>query len=264
MRMAPVEPAEHRPLLAIRGLKKSFGALRAIDDLHLDIASGGIFGVIGPNGSGKTTLFNVISGVRAPTAGAVCYRGVDITGLSSERVARHGIARTFQNLRIFRRLTVLENVMGAQTGSAGMSFLQAAFPHPGLERARRADAMDTLERVGLADRCGVLAQELPLGEQRRLELARAMARKPDLMMLDEPAGGMTPSETDDMAGLIERVAAGGPTVVLIEHKMGMVMSLCRRIAVLNFGRKIAEGTPAQVQRDGAAVEAYLGPGAVHA
>ena len=256
--------SESRWLLSIRGLTKNFGALRAIDDLHLEVDSGGIFGVIGPNGSGKTTLFNVISGVYKPAAGTVHYRGRDLTGLPSDRVARRGIARTFQNLKIFRRLTVLENVMGAQTGSTGVSFLQAAFPHPSHERARRGRALEILEQVGLADRRGVLAQELPLGEQRRLELARAMAREPDLIMLDEPAGGMTPRETDAMAGLIERVVADGPTVLLIEHKMGMVMSLCRRIAVLNFGRKIAEGTPAEIQRDGAAVEAYLGPGAVHA
>ena len=256
--------SESRWLLSIRGLTKNFGALRAIDDLHLEVDSGGIFGVIGPNGSGKTTLFNVISGIYKPAAGTVHYRGRDLTGLPSDRVARRGIARTFQNLKIFRRLTVLENVMGAQTGSTGVSFLQAAFPHPSHERARRSRALEILEQVGLADRRGVLAQELPLGEQRRLELARAMAREPDLIMLDEPAGGMTPRETDAMAGLIERVVADGPTVLLIEHKMGMVMSLCRRIAVLNFGRKIAEGTPAEIQRDGAAVEAYLGPGAVHA
>ena len=256
--------SEHHSLLAIRGLEKNFGALRAIDDLHLDVASGGIFGIIGPNGSGKTTLFDVISGVCKPAAGTVHYRGRDLTGLPGDRVARMGIARTFQNLKIFRRLTVLENVLGAQTGSAGVTFLQAAFPHPSLERGRRSRALEILERVGLADRRGVLAQELPLGEQRRLELARAMAREPELMLLDEPAGGMTPGETDAMADLIARVAAGGPTILLIEHKMGMVMALCRRIAVLNFGRKIAEGTPAEIQRDGAAVEAYLGPGAVHA
>ena len=256
--------SEHHSVLAIRGLEKNFGALRAIDDLHLDVASGGIFGLIGPNGSGKTTLFNVISGVYKPAAGTVHYRGRDLTGLPSDRVARQGIARTFQNLKIFRRLTVLENVLGAQTGSTGVSFLQVAFPHPRLERGRRSRALEILEQVGLADRRGVLAQELPLGEQRRLELARAMAREPDLIMLDEPAGGMTPGETDAMADLIARVAAGGPTILLIEHKMGMVMSLCRRIAVLNFGRKIAEGTPAEIQCDGAAIEAYLGPGAVHA
>jgi len=256
--------SEHQSLLAIRGLEKNFGALRAIDDLHLDVASGGIFGIIGPNGSGKTTLFNVISGLYKPAAGTVHYRGRDLTGLPSDRVARLGIARTFQNLKIFRRLTVLDNVLGAQTGSAGVSFLQAAFPHPSLERGRRSRALEILEQVGLADRRGVLAQELPLGEQRRLELARAMAREPELIMLDEPAGGMTPGETDAMADLIARVASGGPTILLIEHKMGMVMALCHRIAVLNFGRKIAEGTPAEVQRDGAAVEAYLGPGAVHA
>ena len=200
--------SEHHSLLAIRGLEKNFGALRAIDDLHLDVASGGIFGIIGPNGSGKTTLFNVISGVYRPAAGTVHYRGRDLTGLPSDRVARRGIARTFQNLKIFRRLTVLENVLGAQTGSTGVSFLQAAFPHPSLERGRRSRAVEILAQVGLADRRGVLAQELPLGEQRRLELARAMAREPDLIMLDEPAGGMTPGETDAMADLIARVAAG--------------------------------------------------------
>ena len=129
--------SEHHSLLAIRGLEKNFGALRAIDDLHLDVASGGIFGIIGPNGSGKTTLFNVISGVYKPAAGTVHYRGRDLTGLPSDRVARRGIARTFQNLKIFRRLTVLENVLGAQTGSTAVSFLQAAFPHPSLERGRR-------------------------------------------------------------------------------------------------------------------------------
>ena len=260
-----MNPAEAPgPLLAIRRLRKNFGALWAIDGLDLDVPSGGIFGLIGPNGSGKTTLFNVISGIYQPAEGTVSYRGHDLTGLSSDQVARYGIARTFQNLKIFRRLTVLENILGAQTGSAQVSFLQAAFPHPGFERGRRGKAMEILAQVGLASRRGVLAQELSLGEQRRLELARAMAREPDLIMLDEPAGGMTPGETDAMAGLIERVAADGPAVLLIEHKMGMVMSLCRRIAVLNFGRKIAEGAPVEIQRDSAAVEAYLGPGGVDA
>lgn len=139
-------------LLYIRALKKNFGALRAIDNLHLDVDSGGIFGIIGPNGSGKTTLFNVISGVCQPAAGTVHHGGQDLTGLCSNRVARHGIARTFQNLRIFRRLNVLENVMGAQTGSAGVSFLNAVFPQPSLERERRGRAPEILERVGLADR----------------------------------------------------------------------------------------------------------------
>ena len=163
--------SEDRPMLAICGLRKNFGALWAIDDLHLDVPSGGIFGIIGPNGSGKTTLFNAISGVYKPAVGTVRYRGHDLAGLSSERVARAGIARTFQNLRIFRRLTVLENVLDAQTASARVSFLQAAFPHAGLERERRDRTVEILEQVGLADRSGVLAQELPLGEQRRLELA---------------------------------------------------------------------------------------------
>ena len=260
--MSPAE--EPPPLLAIRGLKKNFGALWAIDGLDLDVPSGGVFGIIGPNGSGKTTLFNVISGICKPAGGTVRHRGNDLAGLSSDRIARRGIARTFQNLRIFRRLTVFENVLGAQTGSPEVSLLQAVLPRPALERGRRGKALDVLERVGLADRRDALAQELPLGGQRRLELARAMAREPDVIMLDEPAGGMTPGETDAMAHLIEGIAADGPTILLIEHKMGMVMSLCRRIAVLNFGRKIAEGTPGEVRNDGAAIEAYLGPGAAHA
>ena len=259
-----MSPAEPPPLLAIRGLKKNFGALWAIDGLDLDVPSGGVFGIIGPNGSGKTTLFDVVSGICKPAGGTVRHRGGDLAGLSSDRIARRGIARTFQNLRIFRRLTVFENVLGAQTGSPEVPLLQALLPHPALERGRRGKVLDVLERVGLADRRDALAQELPLGGQRRLELARAMAREPDVVMLDEPAGGMTPRETDAMARLIERIAADGPTILLIEHKMGMVMSLCRRIAVLNFGRKIAEGTPGEVRNDGAAIEAYLGPGAVHA
>ena len=259
-----MDPSEVRPLLAIRGLKKNFGALWAIDGLDLDVHSGGIFGIVGPNGSGKTTLFNVISGLCKPAEGAIHHRGDDLAGLSSHRIARRGITRTFQNLRIFPRLTVLDNVLGAQTRLTGVSFLQTVFPHPALERGRRGKALDVLERVGLADRRNVLARELPLGGQRRLELARAMAGEPEVIMLDEPAGGMTPGETDAMAHLIEGVAADGPTILLIEHKMGMVMSLCRRIAVLNFGRRIAEGTPDEVRNDGAAIAAYLGPEAGHA
>ncbi len=252
------------PMLSIRGITKTFGALRAVDALDLEIAPGGIYGLIGPNGSGKTTLFNVISGIHEAAEGSINYRGHQLTGLSSEAIARLGIARTFQNLKIFRRLTVLENVTGAQTSAQDVSLLQTLVPNRGLEFDRRGRAMHILERVGLADRQNTLAQELPLGEQRRLELARAMAREPELMMLDEPAGGMTPHETDAMARLIERVAKDGPTVLLIEHKMGMVMSLCRRLAVLNFGRKIAEGTPHEIQSNEAAIEAYLGPEAIHA
>ncbi len=253
-----------KPMLSIRGLTKTFGALHAVDALDLEIDAGGIYGLIGPNGSGKSTLFNVISGIHEATDGSIHYRGHQLTGLSSEAIARLGIARTFQNLKNFRRLTVLENITGAKTSADDVSLLQTLIPHRSLENDRRARAMHILERVGLADRHNVLAQELPLGEQRRLELARAIAREPDLIMLDEPAGGMTPRETDAMARLIERVADDGPTVLLIEHKMGMVMSLCRRMTVLNFGRKIAEGAPQEIQSNEAAIEAYLGPESIHA
>lgn len=245
--------------LRIEGLTKRFGGLTALSGIDLHVAGPGIFGLIGPNGSGKTTLFNLISGLYPASEGTVRYCGTDITHWPAHRVAGTGIARTFQNLKIFRRLTVSDNVAGAQTSLRDVRPWQRLLPNRG-ERARRARVAELLELAGLSDRCNDLAGELPLGDQRRLELARALAREPDLLLLDEPAGGMTPQETERMADLIERVAERGPTVLLVEHKMALVMRLCRRITVLNFGGKIAEGVPQAIQADKAVQDAYLGTG----
>lgn len=250
-------------LLEIEGLSKHFGGLQALEAVDLSLTGPGIFGLIGPNGSGKTTLFNAVAGTTPASGGRVRYCGRDITGWAPHRVAHQGIARTFQNLKIFARLTVTDNVAGAQTARPDVRPWQHLLPNAG-EASRRARVGELLELVGLADRRDTLAGELPLGEQRRLELARALAREPDLLLLDEPAGGMTPQETDAMADLIQRVADLGPAVLLIEHKMGMVMGLCRWITVLNFGRKIAEGTPDAIQSDPHVREAYLGSGGGHA
>ncbi len=252
------------PLLEIEGLSKNFGALYAIDHLDLHLDSDGITGLIGPNGAGKTTVFNTVTGIHKPTSGRVLYRGLDITAWPAHRVANLGVARTFQNLKIFKRLTVLDNILGAQTSLPRMASWLGKFRGKAADKTATDAAEHALVMVGLADRQGSLAQELPLGEQRRLELARALAREPDLLMLDEPAGGMTPQETEDMAQLIEKIASSGPSVLLIEHKMSLVMSLCQNIIVLNFGQKIAEGDPGVVQSDPAVREAYLGSERDHA
>ncbi len=251
-------------MLRIDGVSKNFGAVQALDRVGFEVPRGSVFGLIGPNGSGKTTLFNAITGIGPTSEGRIRYRDHDITDLKPHEIAKLGIARTFQNLKLFARMTVFDNVLGAQTSLPEVRFWQHIVPSRTAEAERTGRVMALLEMVGLAHRRNDLAQELPLGDQRRLELARALAREPELLLLDEPAGGMTPQETDGMVRLIERVAGTGPTVILIEHKMGMVMRLCRRIAVLNFGHRIAEGGPKEIQSDPVVREAYLGQEAVHA
>ena len=245
-------------MLSVEGLSRSFGGVVALAELDLRVAPGEVLGLIGPNGSGKTTLFNVLTGVYPVDQGTIRLHGEDITNLNPPAIVRRGVVRTFQNLRIYRRMTVFDNVWVAQHSLPGVGWRELIIARPAAERARRAEVERLLEATGLADRAHLLAGELPLPEQRRLELARALVRAPDLLLLDEPAGGMTPAETAAMAALIRDVAAPGRTCIVIEHKMDMLADLCTRMVVLNFGRKIAEGTPAEVLTHGDVLEAYLG------
>lgn len=246
------------PLLVVEDLSKSFGANRVLANLNLEVPTGHVVGVIGPNGSGKTTLFNIFTGVIPPSAGHVWFRGQEITGRPTHQIIRLGLARTFQNLRLFKRMTVFDNVWSAQHRLPGVPTWRLVAHDRKGERARREVVHHLLDLTGLADKTNVLTRNLPLGELRKLELARALARDPFLLLLDEPMGGMVPREVDEMTVLLEQISASGKTVLLIEHKMDMVMELCQHVVVLNFGEKICEGPPHQVRADPAVIEAYMG------
>ena len=259
---AATGPAAAAGVLGVEALTCRFGGVVAVSEVSFSVARGEVFGLIGPNGAGKTTLFNLVTGLTTPTAGRLRYQERDITGLPPHRIAALGIARTFQNVRLFGELSALHNVMiarhvrtrsGLVSGVLGLPFARAE------ERVTRQRAMDLLELVGLADRPGEQARNFSYGDQRRLEIARALALEPQLLLLDEPAAGMNTGEKRGLSELIRGVRTRlDLTILLIEHHVPLVMDLCDRIAVLNFGQLIALGPPAAVQKNPAVIEAYLG------
>jgi branched-chain amino acid transport system ATP-binding protein len=247
-------------LLELRGATKRFGQLVVLKDLSVAVEAGAIDGVIGPNGAGKSTLFNLVTGVYKPDAGEIFFNGARIDGRPTDRIVRAGIARTFQNLRLFGHLDAIENVLIGEHARLHANLADSMLHTPRErreERAARERARELLEFVGL-HATEQFARNLPYGAQRRLEIARALASDPKLLLLDEPAAGMNPTEKDDLAALIRSVRDRGVTVLLIEHDMGLVMQLCERITVIDYGEKIAEGDGASVRANPRVIEAYLG------
>jgi branched-chain amino acid transport system ATP-binding protein len=251
-------------ILKIEGLTKQFGGLKAVNNFGLTLHKGDLNGLIGPNGAGKTTVFNMITGVYLPTAGAIQFKDQEINGYEPFQINQMGIARTFQNIRLFPNLTVLDNVRIAYHPHAGYGLLDGIFRTARFtekEAALTERAQEFLSVFNLEDRQGEIARNLPYGEQRRLEIARALAAEPQLLLLDEPAAGMNPAEATSLMDLIHFIRERfNLTILLIEHQMRVVMGICEFITVMDFGEVIARGTPSEIQANPRVVEAYLGPG----
>jgi branched-chain amino acid transport system ATP-binding protein len=258
---------KNSPILKISGLTMDFGGIRALNRLELDVNAGEIAALIGPNGAGKTTFFNCLTGIYLPTAGEIMLtppasgKSISLKGLKPNQVTEKGLARTFQNIRLFSQMTVLENVMIGRHCRTKAFILGAIFRNPAT-RAEERQIVDTsytiLEKVGLADQANEFAKNLSYGAQRRLEIARALATEPFLLLLDEPAAGMNPQETHELDRLIREISADGQSILLIEHDMKLVMSLSDRIFVMDYGKKIAQGKPSEIRSNPAVIKAYLG------
>ena len=248
-------------MLVVQNIRQYFGGLAALDGVSLEVAQGSITAVIGPNGAGKTTLFNIISGLRQPTGGTITFKGMAVTGWPPHRIAQAGLSRTFQNMQLFANLNALENVIAARFCRTRSSLLEALLWLPRDRRDRRHSqerAQELLRWVGIEAHRFLMPRELPYGDQRRLEIARALATEPELLMLDEPTAGMSHLEAQELMRLIERLREHGTTILLIEHNMPLVMSISDKIVVLNFGKKIAEGSATEIQTHPEVIEAYLG------
>jgi branched-chain amino acid transport system ATP-binding protein len=245
-------------MLEIINVTKNFGGLTALNDIGLQVKAKQIYGLIGPNGAGKTTLFNIITGFLTATGGSIQFSGKELTRLPPNKIARLGIARTFQNIRLFGTMTVMENVLVAQNTRARSGILSLVQLLSAREKKLQEEAEALLEKMGLWQKRNELSISLAYGDQRRLEIARALALAPELLLLDEPAAGMNEAETEDLLERIQEIRDSGQTIMLIEHDMNIVMGICDYISVLNFGLVIAKGTPAEIQTSEAVIEAYLG------
>jgi len=249
------------PVLTVNNVSKHFSGLKAVDCLSFSVFDGQIKAIIGPNGAGKTTLFNVISGMFPATGGSLQFLGRNITGLKPHRVARLGISRTFQNIQLFENMSVRENAMVGTHIRTKTGFIRSAFMLPGIwknERKARSIAKETLELVGLDKQAKMPASSLSFGHRRKLEIARALATQPKLLMLDEPASGLNINETEEFGELIKKIRSLGITILLVEHDMSLVMSISDEVLVIDHGSKIAEGEPHLVQKDARVIEVYLG------